>query len=155
MNREGMIWTYRAVFTQANAAGGTVKLTFIFPEISTVLYGIVGRDNYGAARAIYADVVDSAGNTVGRIMITTSIDNWFEPILDGGTMALFTTEKTLTLNQRLLIDGDRLVVVAESLVQNETLTISIHALIKTTRPTVVTTGSGGTVTSVVTYNKVI
>ena len=150
-----LIWAYRAVFTQTNAGGGNVIVTIACNERTLFLYGTIGTDNYAVDRDVTVWIEDSAGNRIGNLMFTTPTDNVRLPIIFDSVAAV-ADNATMKLHQRLLQGTDeRIKIQASALAQNETLTLAIRALISDWPPTITTTGSGGTVTTTVTYDKVI
>lgn len=149
-----MLWAYRAVVTQANVAGGSLRLNIAPQERTLFLFGAIGKDDYAADRNVEMYISDGT-NTIGRGMYLTAADNEHFPIFTDAEAAVV-ANKGLQLEKQLLLGkGDILSIQAASLVQNETLTVALRALINAIKPTVTTTGSGGTPTIVETYNKVI
>lgn len=149
-----MLWMYRAVFTQTNVAGGTIKVTIAARERMQFFYGRLGPDNYAAGRTLVGTVTDSAGNTIARVLFASPVDDASLPI-PWLSSAAVTAEATNNLGYKLtLAKGDSLVLNALTLVQNETFTVALRALVPSCKPNVVTTGSGGTVTTTTTYDKI-
>ena len=152
---DNLLWAYRAVFTQTNAGGGNVIAGFTATERTVLLYGMLGQDNYAANRSISVFIYGPSGNKIAIIMFNAAIDNQFFsfPVDDISVAAANDGpqfEKRIVLGK-----GDRIAVEATSLIQNETVTVTLRALIRDWPPTVATTGSTGTVTTTETYNKVI
>ncbi len=151
-----IIWAYRAVFTQAGAGGGAINVNIIPNGRMTVLYGMVGPDDYAADRTISIVLEDSTDNMLARMIFSSPIDNERIPILATRAIATAVADQSFEPNQHVLIgDTDRMNIKATTPIQNETLTIILRALIDLSKPTVNTAGSGGTVTTTVTYDKVI
>lgn len=146
-----LLWVYRCVFTQTNAGGGTVFARFIANETMEILYVTIGKDDYAANRDVTGRLTDGT-NVIGIVMPTTAADDQMLtiPVAASTADAGQQSEKSIILAQ-----GDELQILTGSLVQTETLTIAIRALVSSVKPTVSVTGSGGTVTQTVTYNTVI
>lgn len=147
-----MTWAYRAVFTQTNAGGGNVNARFIFSEKAIIKYITIGPDNYGADRSIQVRLTDGSTFT-GILMPVTTTDN------ETLTAPVNTSVEDAgqQLEKEILIAGSlyEIQVFGASLALNETMTVVISGLIKTTKPIVSITGSSGTVTITTTYNKVV
>lgn len=151
-----MTWAYRAVFKQTAGGGGAVLVTVTAVEQMTVLYARVGPNDYAATRTLSSFIKDSAGNQVGVPVSSQSRDNQSTAIPAVGTGSGVTANWANEFNSRIeLAQSDSITFQSATLVTNEEMTIVIRALIKTTKPTVETTGSGGTVTTTTTYDKVI
>lgn len=150
-----LLWTYRAVFTQTDVGGGNIVANFVANERMVILYGTIGKDDYAADRDLESFVLSASGNIIARTLFLSPIDNVTLPLMFTSSAAV-ADDTTQELNKRLVLGkGEALRVRAQTPVQNETMTIAINALIRSWPPTVTTTGSGGTVTTTETYNKVI
>jgi hypothetical protein len=153
-----LMWAYRAVFTQMGAGGGNVVCLVTAQERTEILYGAIGPDDYAAARAIQAYVADSVLNVLGYLRVSDSIDNLHVPLITGALTGTVTALRSLALNNKLILGrGESIRIFAASLVQNETMTVAIRALLgpNGAPPLTATTGSTGTVTETVTYDVVI
>lgn len=149
------LWAYRAVFTQANAAGGSIWVNMTMRERTVILYGEIGADDYAADRAVTARIKGPSGNQVGFILNQPAVDNEEFVFPVSNHSALSASDGPQTEKRLVLGKGEIITFIAAALVQNETLTINIRALISAWPPAITTTGSGGTITTVTTYNKVI
>lgn len=148
---DNVLWAYRAVFTQTNAGGGTVLARFIANERTVIVYGTIGKDDYAADRDITGRLTDGT-NVIGIVMPETPTDNEILHL----PVATSTVDAGAQLEKRLVLGtGDELQIITSALVQTETLTVTIRALIRDWPPTVSIAGSGGTVTVTTTYDKVI
>lgn len=151
-----LLWAYRAVFTQTNAGGGNVRINISANERMVLLYGVIGPDNYDAARAVQVSMNDSAGNNIAFLTESISIDNAKLVFPLSGEGAAISANSANEFNKTIVIGKSDVVrVSAVGLIQNETVTVQIRALFRNWPPTVTTTGSGGTVTTTTTYDKVI
>ena len=150
------MWAYRAVFTQTDVGGGSILAKITANERMVILYGLIGQDDYAANRTLAASILDSAGNIIGNPCENTEMDNSRLAIPGSGEGAAFTVENANEFDKRIVMGaGETLAIQMTNVVQNETMTVAIRALIRSWPPTVTTTGSGGTVTTTVTYDKVI
>ena len=150
-----LLWAYRAVFTQTNAGGGTAVVNIIANERMVILYGVLGPDDYAADRILSGTIRDSGDKVVGVIFLPTAIDNESVPFPMDQSGAIVTLQGNQFFNKVVIGKGENLQLKASGLVQNETFTVAVRALIRSWPPTVSTTGSGGTVTTTTTYDKVI
>lgn len=151
-----MLWAYRAVFTQANVGGGGIAVNVTANERMELIYGLVGQDDYAADRTVTGYIKDSAGNIIGQTLKGIALDNERVAIpASGEGIALSASTPNEFEKHIILGKGEVLAFTAVTLVQNETFTLALRALITTVKPTITTTGSGGTVTVVTTYDKVI
>ena len=149
-----MLWVYRAVFTQT-AGAANVKVTFTFSERAVILYGIVGKDDYAAGRSISAKLLHG-GAVVATVLESIAPDNERVPFPASGEGAAIDTDGANEFEKVVVVGkDDSLVIEASALATSETLTIQIRVLVGTRKPVVITTGSGGTVTIAVTYDKII
>jgi len=152
---ENLVWAYRAVFTQTGGSG-VIKVTFTFTERTVLLYGSCGLDDYAADRTLRVFLQDSAGNHLGHLIYLSELDNEVVPLILGGTTATVATGTSIDTSQRVICgSGDTLIITMSTPVTSETMTIILRGLVEAYPPTVITTGSGGTVTTTTTYNKVI
>lgn len=153
---EHMMWAYRAVFKQTDVGGGHIIVTITANERMEVLYCLAGPNDYAANRTLTSDIRDSAGNQVGKMTPSLALDNATMASPAFGSGAAITIGHSNEFNQKFTLgQDDSLRFAALSLVQNEELTIAIRALIDSVKPTIATTGSGGTVTITTTYDRVI
>ena len=145
------MWAYRAVFTQTTSTGTpTVKITA--QEDFTLLYGMIGRDNYAANRSTGISVLDAGDKEIAKLSAFVDMDN---------TQLAFPTY-TIVVGRgnelQMVIrmgKGDYISIAATALIATETLTIQLRGLIKTTKPVVTATTTAGTIPVSVTYDKVI
>ncbi len=150
-----LLWVYRAVFKQTDAGGGAIKVTLTMNERTVILFGRIGQDDYAAGRVVLGLVHDTEGNEIARILSNSTVDNqiFHFPVNDHSAV---TTADGPQLEKRLILGtGQKIILNAASLVQNEELTVAVQALIRNWPPTIVTTGSAGVVTTTLTYDKVI
>lgn len=153
---EWAIWEYRAVYTQANAAGGNViiDISGVSAGKYELLEAVIGPDNYAAGRTTEIYQRDSDNNSLG-LLVTGSIDNTqlVFPYADG-TQAVTQLKAGHPIefggNTKISIEGT-------ALAQNETLTVYIKVKVfGGWVPTVASTRSGGTVGApTVTFNQVL
>ena len=152
---DSAMWAYRAVLKRTTAGAGVMILRIIANERTEFLYGMFGANDYAADRTITGYIIDSAGNRIARIMQASALDNEQVPMWAPQETALVTGGGQ-HFNQKILVaKGEALYWDVGTPVQNEEVTFAIRALIKQWPPTVATTGSAGTVTTTVTYNKVV
>ena len=152
---DSLLWAYRAVFTQANAGGGSVRVNVTANERVLLLYGRTGPDDYAANKVLTVKLFDSDDNEIAMLFSNGVVDNMAFPfpITD---ISVVVDKDGPQLEKRLLMGkGDYLRFDVGGLVQNETLTVAMRMLIRSWPPTITTTGSGGTVTTATTYDKVI
>ena len=150
-----LMWAYRAVFKQTDGGGGSIVVNFVANERTVFLYGNIGKNDYAANRSIDAFIFDENDDKAGIVLASTSVDNVDTPIFVSASVAI-TAQTTISSQDRLVLGkGDKLVIRAAALVQNEELTLALRALFKSWPPTITTTGSGGTVTTTLSYDKVI
>lgn len=150
-----MLWAYRAVFKQTAGGGGSIHVLITANERTVILYGTFGPNDYAANRTVTVRIADDDDNEIGRIFSNVAVDNapFSFPVDDHSVVAAADGPQ---LEKRVVLGkGDYLQFIASGLVLNEELTVAIRALIMRTKPTIATTGSGGTVTITTTYDKVI
>ena len=154
---DNLLWAYRAVFTQTNAGGGSIRVNIIVNERMVLLFGQLGPDNYAADRVLKASVRDDiGGNSVAILVKGAQIDNETLVFPSSGEGAAVGPNVANEFDKRVVLGkGDVMQIEAASLIQNETFTIAIRALIRSWPPTITIAGSGGTVTTTTTYDKVI
>ena len=150
-----MMWAYKATFKQTDVGGGDIRVNITITDRSVLEYGMIGKDDNAGALAHHVYIVDSDGDRVGYVLYPTSIDNVWVPILHTKVSATVANEPIEGQNRIVLGAGDVLVLYQQTSVQNDELTINLRMLIGARRPAVTTTGSGGTVTTTLGYNKVI
>lgn len=150
-----MLWAYRAQFTQTDVGGGIVNVRITANERTVILYGTVGSDQYAADRTLEIFVQDPNGSRIAQLLFPSPMDNERIPLIRDEAAAI--TDADPVQLDKILVLGktDRLIINMATLVQNEIVTVAIRALIRSWPPTVVTTGSTGTVTTTTTYDKVI
>lgn len=150
------MWAYRAVFKQTNAGGGTIKVNVAAKARMVLLYGLIGPNDYAADRTMVGWIEDSARNKIARLLYGSPIDNVTLSFPIYRETTVVAGDGTSDLSQIAIVsEDDVLVVTALTLALNEELTIIMRALIDMQKPNVTTTGSGGTVTTTTTYDKVI
>lgn len=149
-----MLWAYHTVLKQTGAGGGHVTLNITARERMLILYGMIGPDDYAAARAVSVLLYDGiGGKLIARVNINDDIDDMHLPFPSTNADPV---EKVNEFSNRILIGkGESLKLTASSLIQNEEMTVTLKALITSTKPSMTTTGSTGTVTNTVVYDKVI
>lgn len=148
------MWAYRAVFKQTDAGGGNIVVIINPTGRFRLLYGTIGPDDYAAARTISSYIDDGSDHLVARLIESgTSINNVTIPLISDASLS---GGEANQIQKTVEMSGiDLLKISANSLAQNEELTISIRALIERGIPTIDISDSGGTVTITETYNKVI
>lgn len=152
---DSLLWAYKATFTQTAGGGGAIRVIVTAQERTEILYGRVAADNYAAGRALTVQVYDGA-STVAIVLESIDIDAnnvGFPATGDGAAVATGNVnefEKSIILGK-----GDTLQFDLASIADGKTMLLVIRALVSMAVPVVTTTGSGGTVTTTVTYDKVI
>ena len=152
----GKIWAYRAVFTQTDANGGTIKVNISFPDRGNEFYVqnlLIGRDTYAADRNIVAQILDTNGDPVAKLINQTVSAKYLHYPWDETTVADGVLGR---LQFPIVSHPDYLSVSAVGLAQNETLTLllRLRLLHGSAVPRIDYSGSGGVVTVVENYNRV-
>lgn len=151
---DGLYWTYRALFTQTNAGGGVIKILITVNERTLFTFGSFLAADYAGDRTL-TGYLKHATHTIGRVLFSTGVDNEQVPMWAEGDTAVDSGQVNDYTQRILLGKGDFLYYELATPVQDEAITMNVHALIRSWPPTVATTGSGGTVTTTVAYDKVI
>lgn len=153
----GRTWNFRGVMTQQAAGGGSLVYHItIGAGTELIIQSIqLGADDYAAGRTANISILSSAVAVIASLQ-TASVDNQTLGIpadrVASTAGAVLNSTPQLT---RLVGGDDQLIRVrADALAQNETLTVAIRARIRGIKPTVATTGSGGTPSLATTYDKV-
>ena len=149
-----MLWNYRAVFTQDNVAGGHIRVRIVADSRTEILFGTIGEDNYAADRTIEVNVLNSGYDVIANALFPVPTDDHFLPFPHDSQTAVADGAPNQFNNTIKLADGDVLNIIALSLVQAETLTIAVRALIGLKKPSISTASSTGTVTAVTDFDKV-
>ena len=150
-----LLWAYKATFKQTDVGGGSIAVQITANERIVILFGRIGPNDYAAGRNVKVRISDEDDDVIATIMSVASVDNntYHFPVADHSVVA---SSDGPQLEKRVVLGkGDYLDFAATSLAQNEELTVIIRALMRDWPPTVTTTGSGGTVTTTVAYDKVI
>ena len=150
-----LLWSYRAVFKQTDGGGGTILVIMTFKERTVLLYGGIGPNDYAANRTVKGQILDSDDNVLGTILSNAAVDNKGFPFPVSDHSVVAASDGCEFEKQVVLGMGDQLVFTATGIVLNEELTVALRAMVSSARPFVETTGSGGTVTTTVTYDEVI
>lgn len=151
--KDRMLWAYVATFTQTTSTGNpTIVVTA--NERTVLIIGALGPNNYTGALAFDVELLDEDDKTLSSFVFE-SIDNsllaW--PQLD---QSIEVGEDGHHWNYVIPMGkGDHVDIVGTSLLATNTLTISLRAYIKTTKPTVTATTTAGTIPVSVAMDKVI
>ena len=150
-----LLWVYRAVFKQANAGGGTIQVNIIARERTVLLSGTIGNNDYAANRTESVALRDEDDNQILALMSNGAVDNTQFPFPVSDHSAVASGDGHELQKRVVMGKGEYIIARAFTLDQNEEFTLSVRALVESSKPSVTTTGSAGTVTSVLTYDKVI
>lgn len=151
-----MLWVYRAIFTQTNVGGGIIKILITARERTVFLSGMFGPNDWAADRTIWGQLIDENGTRIADLLFPSPLDNEEVPAWSANAVATLIQKQTMDFNQLIVLGkGEYMLFEISTPIQNEAITMSIRALVDTSKPSITTTGSGGTVTTTVTYDKVI
>lgn len=152
---DNLLWAYRAVFKQTDAGGGTVLIRIKANERTVILFGQIGPNDYAAGRTVNVAFNDGTNN-IGILHKTFTLDNQTLPFPKTGEGIAVTANSPTEFGRYVIMaKDDEVRILTSALVQNEEVTVAIRALIRSWPPTISTTGSGGTVTTTVDYDKVV
>lgn len=151
------MWQYRAIFTQTDVAGGHIVVDIGGNTGMDMLFvgGVSDADSYAASRNTEVAIMDSNYYIIKYLRAPVSLNNARLPLifLDPATPA----SKMPNIGTALVSGGDIIRIRADSLAQNETLSIQLRAYLPHNMelPDVSTSKSTGTVTTSVAYNRVV
>ena len=141
------VWAYKATWTQSNAGGGNIIVDFrnTIGDAFMILSVTTGLDDYAAGRTVQLLIMDNeATPVIVRRLASVSVDNQNVSIPAPGDAIAANVNSDSTFP--ILVTGsDALTIIATSLVQNETLTITVRLLCRQKLPTIIRSRSSGTV----------
>ena len=154
--KEWRMYGFKGTSKQNGAGGGGLILN-ISPgkgNMMIPLYGTIGQNDYAAGRTVRVKIMDATPSQLATLFIAASIDNVVLPLFFITENAVAGSDPQVKGSDNWTIAGtDILRVQADSLVQNEELTLTLRALVYGILPTVTTTDSGGTAALTTAYNK--
>lgn len=152
------IWVYQATFTQTSAGGGLIDVR-ISPGAGNqllLLNGMTGADDYSANETVDVSLISNSQILGYFRPQDTAVDNLLLafPFIGATKAAASGTWNPLSADF-VLQGGEELRIVTSALAQNETLKVRVRFKILSKIGTISTAGSGGTVTTTETTNKII
>ena len=147
------ILAYRAVLTQTGAGGGNnvFTITPLAGNRMKLLWLKAGADDYAAARTVQAYIYDEDDGQQ-YILGSNALDNavWLFP----SSITENLSTRALQSLDFIIAGDDYLRVHANSLVQNETFTLTFRIMFTNAPPVVQTSDSTGTVSNNVTIEEI-
>ena len=149
-------WAYQASISQGDVGATTIKLDIIPGAGNRMipLAVMVGPDNYAAGRVVSVTTQDSDGDVLKYWIYDDALDN--ERISSPGLPQASDNRNIPQFSfwDRLIAGTDKLSIQGVSLAQNETIEITIRALVRSI-PTCTEGTAGTTVTKTERYNKAL